>query len=161
MNLFGGDSNIDIADPSFKALPEEEMEVLDKAAHWLVKWGVAGTMVGILVGESMKPANFLISQSMVFFEPMANAIFDTRQYKTFYRALEKRDSVEIFLQKIEAYDAERVIEEKAVKLWYRYQKRKWTWSRRLLNFFRPGVTFPPWAIRYKVLKSWQDNSRRN
>lgn len=160
MNIFGGDSNINIADPDFKALPKEEMEVLEKAARWLVKWGAAGTMVGILVGESMRPTNFLVSQSMVFFEPMVNAIFDTRQYQIFYSALEKRDSVEVFLQMVEAYDAERVLEEKAVKVWYRYQKRKWTRSQRFIKFFRPGVEFPRWAIRHKVLKSWQDNSRQ-
>lgn len=156
MSFLGPD--VDIHDPDFKPLPEEEEEVLDKAARWLVRWGVAGTMAGILVGESMKPANFLISQSMVFFEPMVNALFDTRQYQVFYRALEKRDSIEIFLQKVEVYDAERVKEEKAVKVWYRYQKRKWTWNQRLFRFFRPGIQFPSWAIRAKVLRNFRHDS---
>ena len=151
---------VDIHDPSFQALPKEEMEVLDKAAKWLIKWGAAGTMAGILVGESFKPANFLISQSMVFFEPMVQAIFDTRQYTIFYQALEKRESIEIFLQMIEAYDAERVKEEKAVKIWYRYQTRKWTRYQRFFRFFRPGVVFPAWAKRTKALRNWRNRSNR-
>ena len=53
MSFFRGGPPID--DPSFQPLPEEEMAVLDKAAKWFVKWGAAGTIAGIMIGESVKP----------------------------------------------------------------------------------------------------------
>lgn len=155
-------TDVDIQDPNFQPLPEEEMEVLDKFARWVVKWGAAGTVAGIMIGESVRPANFLLSQGMVFAEPIAEPlvrmVFNTKEYAVFYRALEKRSSIEILLQKIEAYDAERAIQEKAVKIWYRYQKKHWNWYQRFFRFFRPGVSYPPWAMRTKALRNWRDGS---
>lgn len=143
MGFFRGDPSID--DPSFQPLPEEEMAVLDKAAKWFVKWGAAGTIAGIMIGESVKPANFLISQAMIFFEPMAQVVFNPQEYATFYRALEKRQSVEILLQKIEAYDAIDKQKEKAVKQWYRIEKRKWKWYQRWFGVFPPKTDPPEWV----------------
>jgi hypothetical protein len=154
VSLFRG--NVDIHDPDFKPLPEEEMEVIDKVARWMVqKWGAAGTMLSIMVGESMKPANFITSQAMVFFEPIVAAFLDTRQYKIFYSALEKRESVEIFLQKVEEYDAVAKKHEKASKVWYRYQKQKMTWYQRVWHFIVPGTKRSRWAVRAAVLRRHQ------
>ena len=143
MSFFRGEPPIN--DPSFQPLPEEEMAVLDKAAKWFVKWGAAGTIAGIMIGESVKPANFLISQAMIFFEPMAQVVFNPTEYATFYRALEKRESVEILLQKIEAYDAVAKLREKAYKVWYKMEKRNWKWYQRYIGIFLPKVEPPEWV----------------
>ncbi|MEW5797287.1 MAG: hypothetical protein AB1772_13145 [Candidatus Zixiibacteriota bacterium] len=143
MSFFRGEPPID--DPSFQPLPEDEMAVLDKAAKWFVKWGAAGTVAGIMIGESVKPANFIISQALIFFEPMAQIVFNPQEYATFYRALEKRQSVEILLQKIEAYDAVAKQRERAVKAWYKIEKRKWKWYQRYLGIFPPKTDPPEWV----------------
>jgi len=143
MGFFRSDPSLD--DPSFEPLPEEEMAVLEKAAKWFVKWGAAGTVAGIMIGESVKPANFIISQAMVFFEPIAQVIFSPKEYATFYKALEKRQSVEIFLQKIEAYDAVAKQRERAFRKWYKLEKRNWKWYQRWLGLFPPRADAPDWV----------------
>ena len=143
MNLFGRDDRFD--DPDFKPLPEDEEAVLDKAAKWFAKWGAAGTVGGILLGESVKPANFILSQAMVFFEPMAQILFNPKEYTTFYRALEKRESVELFLQKLEAYDAESRKKERAFKKWHKLEKKNWKWYQRWLGLFPPKADAPDWV----------------
>ena len=143
MSFFLNDPMLD--DPSYKPMPEDELAVLDKAAKWFAKWGAAGSIAGILIGESIKPANFLISQSLVFFEPMAQVLFNPQEYATFYRALEKRESLEIFLRRLEAYDAESKLREKAVKAWYKIEKRKWKWYQRYIGLFPPKTEPPEWV----------------
>ena len=144
MGLFGTDLPNDGKD----ALPEEELAVLDKLARWLVtKWGSAGTMVGILVGESMKPANYIGSQMLVFFEPIVQTLFNIREYDTFRSALEKRESLEILLRKIEEYDAIEQRREKAFKKWLKQEKKKWKWYQRYLGIFTPKFEVPPEVLQ--------------
>ena len=129
-------------DPGFQALPEEEMAVIDKFAKWIGKWGAAGTVGGIMFFESVKPANFLMSQAMVFFEPFAQIIFNPREYKTFYSALEKRYTLEILIRKIEEYDSQNRLKEVAYKKWYKIEKKKLSLLRRIIGI-RPRHLEPP------------------
>lgn len=166
MGFFRNEPNLD--DPTFEPLPEEEMAVLDKFAKWINKWGAAGTVGGILVFESVKPANFLISQAMVFFEPFAQILFNSREYTTFYKALEKRHSVEILLRKIEEYDAVSRRREIAFKKWEKIERKRWKWYQRYLGVFLPKADPPDWVKNpptdpeelNKLVEAYKNDPRR-
>lgn len=146
MGLFGG--NVDLPNGGKDALPPEELAVVDKLAKWLVtKWGSAGTMVGILVGESMKPANYIGAQALVFFEPIIQTIFNIREYDTFRSALEKRETLEILIRRIEEYDAIAQRREKAFKKWLKTEKKNWKWYQRYLGIFTPKFEVPDEVIK--------------
>ena len=134
-------------------LPEEELAVVDKLAKWLVnKWGSAGTMVGILVGESIKPANYIGSQALVFFEPIVQTLFNFKEYDTFRSALEKRQTLEILIRKIEEYDAIAQRREKAYKKWFKQEKKNWKWYQRYLGIFTPKFQVPEEVLNPPDLK---------
>jgi hypothetical protein len=84
-------------------LTEEELAVMDKLAKFTVRKGM--TVPAIMFLESVKPLNFIGSQAMVFFEPIIQTLFNIRDYNTLQVALEKRESVEILIRRIEEYDA--------------------------------------------------------
>ena len=81
-----------------------ELEVLEKLASKVVKWGMS--VPAILFLESSKPFNFLASQVLHFFNPFVSVFLDTHQYGTFASLLEKRESIEEFLRVIERKEAE-------------------------------------------------------
>jgi len=58
----------------------------------------------ILFLESVKPLSFLGSQTLYFFEPMVRALFTVPEYERFAALLERRESVEALLVKIEDRD---------------------------------------------------------
>jgi hypothetical protein len=96
-------------------IPEDEDRVLNKVAERVVRWKM--TVPAIVFLESVKPLNYIGSQTLVFFEPIVQSIFDFKDYDAFRRAMERRENVERLMQKIEAADA---VEQK----WEReYQKR--------------------------------------
>ena len=143
MSFFKSDPNL--SDPNYKPLPEEEEAVLDKLADKVVKWGGGMTVTSILFLESVKPANFIASQAMVFFEPIIQSVFSIKDYDTFRCALEKRQTIEILIQKIEARDAIAQRREKALKKWYKIEKKKWKWYQRYLGILLPKVEPPEWV----------------
>jgi hypothetical protein len=57
-------------------------------------------------------------------------------------ALERRENVENLLQKIEKYDAQMYDREKAIKKFYKAEKKKWRWYQRYLGIARPKVQLP-------------------
>ena len=96
-------------------IPEDENRVLDKVAERVVRWKM--TVPAILFLESVKPLNYIGSQTLVFFEPIVQSVFNFKDYDSFRRAMERRENVERLMQKIEAADA---VEQK----WEReYRKR--------------------------------------
>jgi len=121
-------------------LPEEEEAVLEKLARKVVDRGM--TVPAILFLESVKPLNFIGSQTMVFFEPIVQTVFNFKDYDNLRSALEKRESVEILILRIEEYDAVAHKKEKAFKKWYKQEKKKWKWYQRYLGLFRPKYTVP-------------------
>ena len=122
-------------------IPEDENRVLDKVAERVVRWKM--TVPAILFLESVKPLNYIGSQTLVFFEPIVQSVFNFKDYDSFRRAMERRENVERLIQKIEAADA---VEQK----WEReYRKRlkaarresgSWLVKLRLRN---PHVELPP------------------
>jgi len=138
MSLFR--SSGDIPDPDSSSLPQEEDAVLDKLAKKAVERGMA--VPAIIFLESIKPLNFIASQVMVFFEPVIQSIFNFKDYNTLRCALEKRESVEILLLKIEKYDAVAMAREKRIKKYMKGLKKDWKWYQRYLGLFRPKYKIP-------------------
>ena len=140
MSFFKGDPNL--SDPTHSSLPEEEDLVLDKLARKTVMWGAGMTVAAIMTLESIKPANFIMSQVLVFFEPIIQSVFTIKDYDTFRTALEKRETIEILIQKIEAYDVIAKKREKAFNKWYKQEKKNWKWYQRYLGVFLPKLDPP-------------------
>ena len=126
--------------PDENPLPEEELAVLEKVAKKVVDKSM--TVPAIVFLESVKPLNYVGSQAMVFFEPIVQSLFNLKDYDAFRSALEKRQSIEIMIQKIEAYDAVAAAREKRVKAFYKEEKKKWKWYQRYLGVFQPKVKIP-------------------
>jgi hypothetical protein len=91
----------------------EEKELLDKLAKKVVHWKM--TAPAIMALESVKPLNYIGSQAMVFFEPMIQTIFNLKDYDTMRQMLERRETIEMLLLRIEFFDAIAVRKEKLFK----------------------------------------------
>jgi len=127
-------------DPEKDPLPEEEAAILDKLARKTVERRM--TVPAIMFLESVKPLNYIGSQALVFFEPIIQTVFNLKDYDTFRMALEKRETLEILIQKIEAFDAVVYDREKRVKKFMKREKKKWKWYQRWLGLFTPKVEIP-------------------
>jgi len=127
-------------DPEKQTIPAEEDVILEKLAKKVVEWRMA--VPAILFLESVKPLNYIGSQAMVFFEPIVQTIFNFRDYDTLRLALERRENVEILLQKIEKHDARLYEREKALKKFMKTEKKKWKWYQRYFGVARPKVQLP-------------------
>ena len=138
MSFFRGST--ELPDPEKKALPAEEDALLEKVAHKVVDRRMAVPAIVFL--ESVKPLNFIGSQAMVFFEPIVQSLFNFKDYDTFRSALERRESIEILLLKIEALDAVTSQREKRIKKFMKSEKKKWKWYQRWLGIFTPKVQIP-------------------
>jgi len=138
MGFFKG--SMELPDPEKQALPAEENAVLDKLAHKVVDRGMA--VPAILFIESVKPLNYIGSQTMVFFEPIVQTIFNFKDYDTLRIALEKRETLEILLLKIEDFDAITSAREKRFKKFLKQERKKWKWYQRWLGIFTPKVELP-------------------
>lgn len=126
--------------PEEGPLPEDELAVLDKVAKKVVEKSM--TVPAIVFLESVKPLNYVGSQTMVFFEPIVQSLFNLKDYDTLRSALEKRQTIEIMIQRIEAHDVVAQAREKRVKAFYREEKKKWKWYQRYLGIFPPKVKIP-------------------
>jgi len=127
-------------EPEKRALPAEEDAVLEKLARKVVEKRMAVPAIVFL--ESVKPLNFIGSQALVFFEPIVQTLFNFKDYDTFRQALEKRESIEILLLKIEGYDAVFSQREKRIKKFLKVEKKKWKWYQRWLGIATPKVQIP-------------------
>ena len=138
MSIFRG--NMNLTDPEDKPLPADEEAVLDKVARKVVEKRMA--VPAILFLESVKPLNYIGSQTMVFFEPIVQTVFNFKDYNAMQSALEKRESIEILLNKIEGYDAVSYAREKRIRKFMKQEKKKWKWYQRYLGIGRPAVQLP-------------------
>lgn len=132
--------NSPISNEGRDIFPDEELAIIEKVARKVVDRGM--TVPAIIFLESVKPLNFIGSQALVFFEPIVQTVFNFRDYDTFRSALEKRPSIELLIQKIEAYDADSLIREKRIKAYMKQEKKKWKWYQRYLGVFTPRVEIP-------------------
>lgn len=101
---------------------EEELAMLDKLAENVVARHLTAPAIFFL--EVSKPLNFLGSQFLLFFEPIIQAIFTAKHYTMFREMLERRETIEMLLVRIEALDAERRKKEKEAKQAKKNKKRK-------------------------------------
>jgi hypothetical protein len=62
------------------------------------------TVPAILLLESVKPLSFLGSQALHFFEPLVRSFFSVPEYDRVAALLERRESLEALLVRIEAKD---------------------------------------------------------
>jgi len=138
MSLF--DSSDKIPEAGQNPLDSDEQALMDKVAHKVVDKG--WTVPAIMFLESVKPLNFIGSQVMVFFEPIVQTVFSFNDYTTFRTALEKRESIEILLLKIEEFDAKALSREKRIKKFLKQEKKKWKWYQRYLGIFLPKIQYP-------------------
>jgi len=86
-------------------LDDAERALLDKLAREVVRRGL--TAPAILFLASMGPLNFVASQAMLFFAPMVGVLFERKDYDVMQRLLERRESIEHILSRIESEDAAR------------------------------------------------------
>ena len=73
------------------------------------------TVPAILTLESVKPLSFVGSQALYFFEPMVRAFFTVPDYERFAALVERRDTLEALLVKIEQRDEAVRVEEREAK----------------------------------------------
>lgn len=154
MSFFKGSG--DLPDPEHTSLPADEEDVLERLAKKAVERGMA--VPSIIFLESVKPLNFIASQVMVFFEPVIQTIFNFRDYNTLRSALEKRESVEILLLKIEKYDAVTLAREKRIKKYMKEIKKDWAWYQKYLGLFCPKVKIPDDILNPPTTDSRSDQS---
>lgn len=142
MSFFKGST--ELPDPEKQPIPEDEDRILEKLSKKVVEKGMA--VPAILFLESVKPLNFIGSQTMVFFEPMIQTIFNFKDYDTLRLSLEKRETIEILLQKIEKHDSIALSREKRIKKFLKQEKKKWKWYQRYLGIFTPKFKLPDEVI---------------
>jgi hypothetical protein len=99
--------------------PEEEA-LLDRLAELTVRHRM--TVPAIFFLESVKPLSFVGSQALHFFEPMVNAFFQVRDYERFAVLMERRESLEALLVKIEERDDTARHEEKERRRQHRAER---------------------------------------
>ena len=73
------------------------------------------TVPAILLLESVKPLSFLGSQALLFFEPMVRAFFSVPDYDRAAALLERRESLEALLVRIEAKEEQTRHDEREAK----------------------------------------------
>ena len=134
----------EFADPDKNPLSPEENLVVDKVARKVVEKGM--TVPAILFLESVKPLNFIGSQALVFFEPIVQTLFNFNDYNTFQTALEKRESIEVLLLRIEELDAVDRRRQKAVRKYIKKEKKNWKWYQRWLGIATPKIDLPDEAL---------------
>ncbi len=85
---------------SEETFTEEDLALLDKVAGFVVRKGMATPAVLFL--ESMSPLNFVGSQVMVFLQPILTTFFSTQEYEHLAEILERRESIGVLVERIEA-----------------------------------------------------------
>jgi hypothetical protein len=121
-------------------LSKEEQDLLDRLAIQVVKRSM--TVPAIIFLESVKPMNYIASQTLVFFEPIIQSVFNFRDYNTLREALEKRQTIEILLRTIEEKDSLLMSRDRAIKKYLKVEKKKWKWYQRWLGVKRPRIDIP-------------------
>ena len=84
---------------SQQAFSAEDEALLDRVADYLKARRMAAP--AILFLESMRPLNFVGSQVMVFLRPILASFFSARDYERLADILERRQSIELLIRRIE------------------------------------------------------------
>jgi len=83
-----------------EAFTSEDEALLERLAARVVELRME--IPAILALESGRPLGFIASQAMVFFEPIARALFPLPGYQRLTALAERRETVEKLIAKIEA-----------------------------------------------------------
>ena len=105
---------------------EYTQEQFDELMQRLAEGVVARRMAppAIFCLEASKPLSFIASQALIVFEPMIQAIFEFRDYRTFQKILEDRENVERLIRRIEDLEDDRIEAERAERRAARERKRE-------------------------------------
>lgn len=76
-----------------------ELAAADAVCQAIFRRGM--TLPAMVFLESMRPLNYVSSQTMHFFSPFATAVMDASAYEAFARFLERRDSVDWLCRRLE------------------------------------------------------------
>jgi hypothetical protein len=87
------------------ALPAEDRALLERLATRVVELRLETP--AILALETALPVSLLASQALVFFEPLAQALFRLPDYRRFAALTERRDAIELLERLIEQAAAAR------------------------------------------------------
>jgi hypothetical protein len=90
--------------------PEDDA-LLDRIAVAIVRWGM--TVPAIFLLESSKPLSFVGSQFLHFLSPLAHSMLDARELDRLAALLERRETVEELIVRIERAESARGADEKA------------------------------------------------
>lgn len=82
-----------------RLLSPEDEELLDRISRATVRRGLGVPAIFLL--ESSKPLNFLGSQFLHFLSPMVHSVFDAKDLDRFAVLLERRETVEELIRRIE------------------------------------------------------------
>jgi hypothetical protein len=80
-------------------LEDSDTALIRKLADFVVRRDMSIPAVMFL--ESVRPLNFIGSQSMVFFKPMLSRFFSRYDYDRIANILEKREVVDLLIREIE------------------------------------------------------------
>ena len=80
-------------------LTSDDEALLQRVAQGVVRRGLAAPAVMLL--ESVRPLNFLGSQTLAFFEPIVSVVLDANKCRHFRELLEKRTAVPALIDAIE------------------------------------------------------------
>ena len=86
-------------------LGEDELELLRRVARGICQRGMSAP--AILALESMRPLNFLGSQTLVALKPFVDVLVSTEDYQRFTAILEQRDGVPRLIACIEEQESEK------------------------------------------------------
>jgi len=103
-------------------------ELIAKLADRVIDLGLS--VPAILFLEMGKPLSYVGSQTMVFFAPVATALFPGDGFNRLARLFEKRDNVERLMQEIERREDERQMKERAARKSRPRRRLLGRWGRR-------------------------------
>ena len=83
----------------------QQREVLAKVVELIVRRRMEAPAIFVL--ESTKPLSFLASQTLIFFQPIIQALLSVKDYETFALAIEDRENIEWMIAQLEAAEAAR------------------------------------------------------
>lgn len=83
-------------------LTPEQDELLDRIAGYIVRRRL--TPAAILALETSLPFNFVGNQLMAFFQPMVDLFISLKEYNMIMDMLDRRESMEILICKIEQFE---------------------------------------------------------
>jgi len=103
-------------------LNQRQKELIEKVAEHVVRWHAAVPAIFFL--ESMKPLSFVGSQFLLVLGPIAQVFVNYSDYEEFVVAMERRENVELLLQRIEDLDSKAKEAEKAARRQARELRRR-------------------------------------